>query len=57
MNATVFEQLKKCETLDQMQNVLKENFDTTQKLGVMQKGMILTGISKLIEIAKLQPKK
>lgn len=57
MDAKVLDALKKCDTLHQMVQVLQTNFDTTKKLGTMQKGMILAGIDQLIEIAQLQPKK
>jgi len=57
MDAKVLDALKKCDTLHQMVQVLQGNFDTTKKLGTMQKGMILAGIDQLIEIAQLQPKK
>lgn len=57
MDADILKALNKCETLQQMVNVISANYDTTQKLGVMQKGMILSGIDTVIQVAQLKPKK
>lgn len=56
MKTEILNQLKKCETLDQMLHVLKSNYDLSEKLGAMQKGMILTGVDKLVQIAQLEKK-
>ena len=56
MKTEILNQLKKCDTLQQMLNVLSENYDLNNKLGAMQKGMILTGVDKLIQVAQLKEK-
>lgn len=57
MNAEKLTQFKKCDTLEQMFDVLKKNYVLDKKLGLLQKGAILTGMDKLIQVAQLEEKK
>jgi hypothetical protein len=57
MNADKLTQFKKCDTLEQMFDVLKKNYVLDKKLGLLQKGAILTGMDKLIQVAQLEEKK
>lgn len=56
MKAEVLHQLKKCDSLAQMLEVLQLNYDLNQKLQTMQKGMILGGVDQLIKVANLKEK-
>lgn len=56
MKTEILNQLKKCDSLAQMFEVLQTNYDLNNKLGAMQKGMILTGVDKLIQVANLKEK-
>lgn len=57
MKPEVVNALKKCDTLKQMVEVMEQNYETNEKLGLLAKGQILVGLGKLIDIAKLKPKK
>jgi hypothetical protein len=57
MNADKLAQFKKCDTLEQMFQVLEKNYVLNKKLGLLQKGAILTGMDKLIQVAQLEEKK
>lgn len=56
MKPEILNQLKKCDSLQQMLTVLETKYDLTQKLGAMQKGMILNGVDTLIQVANLKEK-
>lgn len=57
MNADKLNQFKKCDTLEQMFQVLEQNYVLNKKMGLLQKGAILTGLDKLIKVAGLEEKK
>lgn len=56
MNADKLAQFKKCDTLEQMFKVMQQNYILDKKLNLLQKGAILTGMDKLIQLAQLEEK-
>jgi hypothetical protein len=36
---------------------MNSHYDTTEKLGLLQKGQVIVGLGKLVDLMKLKPKK
>lgn len=51
------EQIKRCETLKQVFEVINEHYDTNQNLGIVTGNTVKNQIPELVKLLKLKPKK
>jgi hypothetical protein len=50
------EEIQKCNNMDQVLAVIQKHYDLSQPFGFATKIVVITGVKKILEIVKAQPR-
>lgn len=56
VNKQLDEDLKNCNNMDQVLDVIQKHYDLSRPFGLATKLLVVTGVKKILELIKAQPR-